>query len=47
MAGTKQVIDSIRANSHGCYSPTMSPPVVQQIITSLDILSGRDGTDDG
>lgn len=47
MAGTSAVIRSIRAHSHGCYAPTMSPPVVQQVVTALNILSGLDGTRDG
>ncbi len=44
----KALIDHIRVHSHSaCYSPSMSAPVVYQIISALNIIMGRDGTNDG
>jgi len=38
----------LRANSHAhCYASSMSPPVTQQIITSMKIIMGLDGTNEG
>lgn len=35
-------------NSHAaCYASSMSPPVAQQIITSMRIIMGEDGTHEG
>lgn len=48
IAGTKQVVDHIRLHSHSsCYAVSMPAPVAQQIITSMEIIMGRDGTGDG
>ncbi len=48
IAGTKNLIDYIRINSHAnCYGATMSPPVAQQIISSLKMIAGYDGTGEG
>ncbi|KAL5279621.1 SPTLC2 family protein [Megaselia abdita] len=48
IAGSKKLIDNIRANSHAhCYASTMAPPVAQQILTSMKIIMGLDGTDEG
>ncbi|CAJ0590634.1 unnamed protein product [Cylicocyclus nassatus] len=48
IAGTKEVIDHLRVNSPtGLYSSPMSPPVAQQVITSMSIIMGKEGTDDG
>ncbi|VDK83259.1 unnamed protein product [Cylicostephanus goldi] len=48
IAGTKKVIDHLRVNSPtSFYTSPMSPPVAQQIITSMSIIMGKDGTDDG
>ena len=48
IAGSKKLIDHIRMYSHAnCYSTSMSPPIAQQIITSLKIISGLDGSDEG
>ncbi|CAJ0590635.1 unnamed protein product [Cylicocyclus nassatus] len=48
IAGTKKVIDHLRVSSpSGCYSSPMSPPVAQQIIASMSIIMGKDGTNDG
>lgn len=48
LAGSKKLIDHIRAHSHAqCYASSMSIPVAQQIITSMRIIMGEDGTNDG
>uniref|UniRef100_A0A0A9YLX6 serine C-palmitoyltransferase n=1 Tax=Lygus hesperus TaxID=30085 RepID=A0A0A9YLX6_LYGHE len=48
IAGSKELIDFIRVNSHAaCYASAMSPPIAQQIITSMSIIMGRDGTTEG
>uniref|UniRef100_A0A1B6MR50 serine C-palmitoyltransferase n=1 Tax=Graphocephala atropunctata TaxID=36148 RepID=A0A1B6MR50_9HEMI len=48
IAGSKKLIDFLRVNSHAaCYASSMSPPVAQQIITSMRIIMGEDGTSDG
>jgi serine palmitoyltransferase len=42
------VIDALRHYSHSNnYATSMSPPVVQQILTSMKIIMGQDGSDDG
>ncbi|CAF3459126.1 unnamed protein product [Rotaria socialis] len=48
IAGKKSLIDHIRIYTHsGCYSASMSAPIVFQIISALSIIMGRDGTNDG
>ncbi|XP_017473036.1 PREDICTED: serine palmitoyltransferase 2-like [Rhagoletis zephyria] len=48
LAGSKQLIDFLRTNSHAhCYASSMSPPIAQQIYTSMSIIMGQDGTDTG
>ncbi|XP_046388633.1 serine palmitoyltransferase 2 [Ischnura elegans] len=48
IAGSKKLIDFLRANSHAaCYAASMSPPCAQQIITSMKIIMGEDGTSEG
>ncbi|RCN43661.1 aminotransferase, class I/II [Ancylostoma caninum] len=48
IAGAKKTIDHLRVNSPtGYYSCPMSPPVAQQIYTSMSIIMGKDGTNDG
>lgn len=48
IAGSKQLIDFLKINSHShCYATSMSAPVTQQIITSMKIIMGLDGTDEG
>ncbi|XP_012271798.1 serine palmitoyltransferase 2 [Orussus abietinus] len=48
IAGTKVLIDHLRVHSHAhTYASAMSPPVAQQIITAMRIISGEDGTDIG
>jgi len=48
IAGRKKLIDHLRVNSHSAaYGGSMSPPSIQQIISSMNIMMGRDGTDEG
>ena len=48
MGGSKQLIGYLRSNSQsGSYATSMSPPVVQQIISAMRIIMGKDGTDNG
>lgn len=42
------LINHLRIYGHGhTYATSMSPPVTQQIITSMRIIAGEDGTDAG
>jgi len=42
------LIDYLRTHAHGSiYAETIPPPVCQQIITSMTIIMGEDGTTDG
>ncbi|CAF1040730.1 unnamed protein product [Adineta steineri] len=44
IAGKKSLIDHIRVNSHAhTYASSMSAPIVQQIISSLQLLKGPEG----
>ncbi|CAB3397750.1 unnamed protein product [Caenorhabditis bovis] len=48
IAGSKRTIDHLRvASPTGYYSSPMSPPIAQQIYTSMCIILGKDGTNDG
>jgi serine palmitoyltransferase len=48
IAGKKELIDFLRVNSHAhCYASSMSPAVAQQIITSMRIIMGLDGSNEG
>lgn len=48
IAGTKNLINHIRRYSHSfTYATSMASPVAQQIITSMRIIMGEDGTDEG
>lgn len=48
IAGSKELINHLRMYSQGhTYASSMSPPVAQQIITSMRIIAGEDGTDAG
>lgn len=48
IAGSKKLINHIRVHSHAnCYASGMSYPIVQQILTSMKIISGEDGTSEG
>lgn len=45
---SQKLIDFLRTNSHAhCYASSISPPIVQQIYTSMSIIMGEDGTDTG
>ena len=45
IAGSRALVEHIRAHSHSaCYATSMSPPVCEQVLTSLHIISS---TDDG
>lgn len=48
IAGKKNLIDYIRRYSHSaCYATSMPAPVVQQIISSMRIIMGIDGSGEG
>ncbi|KAI4499605.1 hypothetical protein M0802_005175 [Mischocyttarus mexicanus] len=48
IAGTKTLINYLRVHSQAhTYATAMSPPIAQQIISSMRIISGEDGTDAG
>ncbi|SAM05675.1 hypothetical protein [Absidia glauca] len=48
IAADKAVIDHLRIHNHGyIYAEPMSVPVAQQVMTSMKIICGEDGTDDG
>ncbi|EDW51838.1 serine palmitoyltransferase 2 [Drosophila sechellia] len=48
LAGSKKLIDFLRTNSHAhCYAASISPPIAQQILTSMKTIMGEDGTDIG
>ncbi|XP_049319598.1 serine palmitoyltransferase 2 [Astyanax mexicanus] len=45
IGGKKELIDYLRSHSHSAvYATSMSPPVVEQIITSMKCIMGEDGT---
>jgi hypothetical protein len=44
----QEIIDSLRTRSHGNYYTTaMSPAVAAQVLASMKIIMGADGTNDG
>ena len=44
----KEIINHIRASSHSsAYASTLSPPIIQQVISSMNIIMGEDGTSEG
>lgn len=44
----QKLINFLRVHSHAhCYASSMSPPVTQQILTSMKIIMGLDGTNEG
>ncbi|CAG8750887.1 21966_t:CDS:2, partial [Gigaspora rosea] len=48
IAADKNVIDYLRLTSHGSiYAESMTPLVLQQIYTSMSIIMGEDGTNEG
>ncbi|XP_013888084.1 serine palmitoyltransferase 2 [Austrofundulus limnaeus] len=45
IGGKKELINYLRCHSHSAvYATSMSPPVAQQIITSMKVIMGEDGT---
>ncbi|XP_076129485.1 serine palmitoyltransferase 2b [Alosa pseudoharengus] len=48
IGGKKELIDYLRTHSHSAvYATSISPPVAQQIITSMKCIMGEDGTNLG
>nr|XP_058969758.1 serine palmitoyltransferase 2-like [Pocillopora verrucosa] len=48
IAASQEIIDHIKGSSHSAaYASFMSPPVVMQIISSMKIIMGEDGTSKG
>uniref|UniRef100_A0A8D1HLK4 Aminotransferase class I/classII large domain-containing protein n=1 Tax=Sus scrofa TaxID=9823 RepID=A0A8D1HLK4_PIG len=48
LAGRKDLVDYLRAHSHSAaYATSMSPPVAEQIIRSMKLIMGLDGTTQG
>ncbi|KAF0300759.1 Serine palmitoyltransferase 2 [Amphibalanus amphitrite] len=48
IGGSRALVDHLRAHSHSAaYALAMPPCVVQQVIASMEIILGRDGTDLG
>jgi len=48
IASSKAMIDLLRATSYSClYDTSMSTVCIQQIISSMKIIAGEDGTEDG
>ncbi|KAF7997601.1 hypothetical protein HCN44_006172 [Aphidius gifuensis] len=48
IAGNKKLINYLRVYSHAhVYAVSISPPIAQQVITSMKIIMGRDGTNNG
>jgi serine palmitoyltransferase len=48
IAGSKKLVDYLLMNSHSnCYAMSMSPPVTLQIIKSLEMIMGVDGSLEG
>ena len=44
----QEIIEHIRSTSHSAaYASSMSAPCAQQIMSSMKIIMGEDGTDDG
>lgn len=44
----QKLIDFLRTNSHAhCYASSISPPIAQQILTSMKTIMGEDGTEIG
>ena len=45
---SQEIIDHIRGNSHSAaYASSMSAPVSMQVMSSMKIIMGEDGTDEG
>uniref|UniRef100_A0A6J0TVB9 Serine palmitoyltransferase 2 n=1 Tax=Pogona vitticeps TaxID=103695 RepID=A0A6J0TVB9_9SAUR len=45
IGGKKELIDYLRVHSHSAvYATSLSPPIVQQIVTTMKCIMGEDGT---
>ena len=45
---SQEIIDHIRGSSHSAaYASSMAPPVAMQVISSMKMIMGEDGTDEG
>ena len=48
IAGSRKLINFLKVNSHAnAYASSMAPAVAQQVITSMKLIMGLDGTNDG
>lgn len=48
VAASREIVAHLRARNHGSvYAESMTPPVVQQVLTSMKVILGEDGTTDG
>ncbi|RUS80557.1 hypothetical protein EGW08_011697 [Elysia chlorotica] len=48
IGGSKRLINHLKVHAHSfIYSSAMSPPVAQQVISSMRIIMGKDGTQEG
>ncbi|XP_071520281.1 serine palmitoyltransferase 2 [Panulirus ornatus] len=48
IGGSKALINHLRVTSHAqTYAASMSPPVAEQILTSMSIIMGKDGSNEG
>lgn len=48
IAGSKKLISFLRVNSHAhCYASSISPAVMQQVLTSMKIIMGIEGGNEG
>lgn len=48
IAAEKSIVEHVRSHSYSsAYSSTMAPPVMQQVISSMKIIMGEDGTGEG
>ncbi|XP_008562961.1 PREDICTED: serine palmitoyltransferase 3 [Galeopterus variegatus] len=48
IAGSKEIVDHLRVHSHSAaYATSMSPPIAEQIIRSMKLIMGLDGTTQG
>ncbi|CAH1764766.1 2213_t:CDS:2 [Entrophospora sp. SA101] len=48
IASSKEVIDSLRLKNHASvYAESITPVILQQVYTSLSIIMGEDGTNEG
>lgn len=48
IAASREIVDHLRCTNHSMiYAESVSPPILQQIVTSMTIIMGEDGTDNG